>query len=156
MTLSKTENTSARSIPRRTKSGQRSHFPVICRKRSLFLPLELAQEMEVEVAGIYIGDDPIPNAFTTFALEGGNTVFINSNLLMILDEQSVRAVIAHELGHIKNNDVMHQIGVLVPQQFIRLWMLLLIVQTFGVVLLSTGVWQVVYRSLFLWASLWLL
>lgn len=110
--------------------------------------LELAQEMKVEVAGIYIGDDPIPNAFTTFALEGGNTVFINSNLLMILDEQSVRAVIAHELGHIKNNDVMHQIGVLVPQQFIRLWMLLLIVQTFGVVLLSTGVWQVIYRGLF--------
>ena len=111
--------------------------------------LELAKEMGVEVSGIYIGDDPIPNAFTTFALEGGNTVFINSNLLMILDEQSVRSVIAHELGHIKNNDVMHQIGVLIPQQFIRLWMLLLIVQTFGVVLLSTGVWQFVYRGLFL-------
>ena len=111
--------------------------------------LELAKEMNVEVSGIYIGDDPIPNAFTTFALEGGNTVFINSNLLMILDEQSVRAVIAHELGHIKNNDVMHQIGVLVPQQFIRLWMILLMVQTFGVVLLSTGVWQFVLRGIFL-------
>ena len=110
--------------------------------------LELAKEMRVEVSGIYIGENPIPNAFTTFALEEGNTVLITSNLLMILDEQSIRAVIAHELGHIKNKDVMFKRGVLVPQLFIRLWMILLIIQTFGVVLLSTGIWQFVYRCLF--------
>lgn len=109
--------------------------------------LELAQKMEVEVAGIFVGEDPVPNAFTTFALGSGNSVFINSNLLMILDEQSVRAVIAHELGHIKNKDVLYQIGVIVPQQFVRLWVLLLVVQAFGVALLSGGVFTFFTRML---------
>ena len=114
---------------------------------------ELAQKMDVNVSGIYIGDDPIPNAFTTFALGSGNSVFINSNLLMILDEQSVRAVIAHELGHIKNKDVLHQIGVTVPQQFVRLWMFLLVVQVFGVALLSSGVFPFLIRMLLLFLML---
>ena len=55
---------------------------------------------------------------------------------MILDEQSVRAVIAHELGHIKNNDVMHRDWCAGSAAVHTTMDASLIVQTFGVVLLS--------------------
>ena len=108
--------------------------------------MELAEEMDVDIKGIYVGIDPTPNAFTTFALETGNIVFINSNLLDILDAQSIRAVIAHELGHVKNKDVLHRMGILVPKQVLRLWLIMLIVQILGVLLLSFGIWDFVQRS----------
>ena len=119
----------------------------------VLLTMELAEEMDVEIKGVYVGIDPTPNAFTTFAVETGNIVFINSNLLDILDEQSIRAVIAHELGHVKNKDVLHRLGILVPKQVLRLWLIMLIIQLLGVLLLSSGAWDVVQRTTLVIVSL---
>ena len=117
------------------------------------LTMELAEQMDVEIKGVYVGIDPTPNAFTTFAVETGNIVFINSNLLDILDEQSIRAVIAHELGHVKNKDVLHRLGILVPKQVLRLWLIMLIIQLLGVLLLSSGGWDFLQRATLVIVSL---
>lgn len=108
--------------------------------------LALAQKMKVDVSGIFVGKSPQPNAFTTFSAEKGDIVFLNSNLLDIMDEESLRAVIAHELGHIKKKDVWHFIGVLIPRNIIRLWMFLFLLQYLGIVLLSSSFFIFATRS----------
>jgi heat shock protein HtpX len=59
---------------------------------------------------LYIVDTPVPNAFAV-----GNVfkkaVVVHSGLLRVLDRDEVRAVLAHELGHIANRDNAYMIAV---------------------------------------------
>ena len=65
---------------------------------------EVAQKCKVSVRTIYLMKSPIPNAFT-FSLPGiGSTVAVHSNLLDILQPDEVKAILAHEVGHISNRD----------------------------------------------------
>ena len=102
--------------------------------------MSIAKKMNVKVSSIFIGHNPIPNAFTTFAIDYGNIVFINSNLLDILDEKSIEAVIAHEIGHIKGDDVLHKIGNSLPMQVMRSWTILIVFQCIGIMFLSPSLW----------------
>jgi heat shock protein HtpX len=59
---------------------------------------------------LYIVDTPVPNAFAV-----GNVfkeaVVVHSGLLRVLDRDEVKAVLAHELGHIANRDNAYMIAV---------------------------------------------
>jgi heat shock protein HtpX len=59
---------------------------------------------------LYIVDTPVPNAFAV-----GNVfkkaVVVHSGLLRVLDRGEVKAVLAHELGHIANRDNAYMIAV---------------------------------------------
>ncbi len=61
-------------------------------------------KMEARRAGIktprlYLLDDYIPNAYSY-----GNTVVLSLGLFEILDREGILAVVAHEIGHIRNHD----------------------------------------------------
>jgi len=54
---------------------------------------------------IYIIDDPAPNAFATGRDPQHAVVAVTAGLLNIMDDNELEAVLAHELGHIKNYDI---------------------------------------------------
>ena len=109
------------------------------------MTLDLADKMKVRVDSILVGDDPIPNAFATMGMESENIVVIHSNLVEILDIPSLQTVIAHELGHLKNQDVLHKIGNKIPLLVSRYIIVFAFIQILGVALLSQTMWQFVCR-----------
>lgn len=53
--------------------------------------------------GIYEGD---PNAFATGASKSSSLVAVSTGLLQLMNRDEVEAVIAHELSHVKNGDMV--------------------------------------------------
>jgi heat shock protein HtpX len=59
-----------------------------------------------KVPDIYIIDDPAMNAFATGRDSDKATVAVTSGLLENLNRDELQGVIAHEIGHVKNRDVL--------------------------------------------------
>lgn len=55
---------------------------------------------------LYIVSDPAPNAFATGRNAKNSAVAVTSGLLQILDKNELEGVIAHELSHIGNRDML--------------------------------------------------
>jgi len=55
---------------------------------------------------IYVVDDPAPNAFATGRDEKHAVVAATTGLLQILDKTELEGVVAHELSHIGNRDML--------------------------------------------------
>jgi len=68
-----------------------------------------------KMPAVYVIDDPAPNAFATGRKSENAAVAVTSGLLKMLDRDELQGVIAHELGHIKNRDILLMLyaGVLV-------------------------------------------
>ena len=54
---------------------------------------------------VYVIDDPAPNAFATGRDPKHAHVAATSGILEIMDDRELEAVMAHELGHVKNLDI---------------------------------------------------
>lgn len=55
---------------------------------------------------LYVIEDPAPNAFATGRDEKHAVVAATTGLLAMLDRQELEGVIAHELSHVKNRDML--------------------------------------------------
>jgi len=55
---------------------------------------------------VYIIEDPSPNAFATGRNPENAVVALTTGLIKILDKQELEGVIAHELSHIGNRDIL--------------------------------------------------
>jgi heat shock protein HtpX len=55
---------------------------------------------------VYIMQDPSPNAFATGRNPRTASVAVTTGLLEIMDKREVTAVLAHEMGHVKNYDIL--------------------------------------------------
>jgi heat shock protein HtpX len=69
---------------------------------------------------IYVIDDPAPNAFATGRDKEHAVVAATTGLLRILDRSELEGVIAHELSHIGNRDILISTVVVVLVAFITL------------------------------------
>ncbi len=68
---------------------------------------ELAREADIPVPRVYMIEtrESVPNAFATGRNPEHSVIAVTSGLLS-LERDEIEAVIAHEMGHIKNRDVM--------------------------------------------------
>jgi len=55
---------------------------------------------------VYIVDDPAPNAFATGRDKNHAAVAVTSGLLQMMDKSELEGVLAHELSHIGNRDML--------------------------------------------------
>lgn len=69
---------------------------------------------------LYVIPDPVPNAFATGRNKDHSAVAVTSGLLQLLDKTELEGVIAHELAHIKNKDILLQTVIVVLVGFITL------------------------------------
>ncbi len=67
---------------------------------------ELAEKDGLPMPSLYIVDTPVPNAFATGRSPKKAVVAVTTGIKEILSPDELRAVIAHELGHIKNRDML--------------------------------------------------
>ena len=67
---------------------------------------ELTRTMRIPMPKLWLVHMPMANAFATGRSPNHASVVLTTGILRILDQDEVRGVLAHELSHIKNRDVL--------------------------------------------------
>lgn len=67
---------------------------------------ELSSKMELPMPKLWLIDSNMANAFATGRNPQHSSVAITTGIINILDKNELRGVIAHELSHIKNRDIL--------------------------------------------------
>jgi len=70
------------------------------------LVASLAAQAGIPKPRVYVVDDSTPNAFATGRNPEHAAVAVTTGILEVLDRYELEGVIAHELGHIKNRDIL--------------------------------------------------
>jgi len=66
---------------------------------------EIAQRLHITMPEVWVYDSPDPNAFATGPSKDNSMVAVSTGLLQNLKEDEVKAVLAHEMGHVYNGDM---------------------------------------------------
>jgi heat shock protein HtpX len=66
----------------------------------------LSQQADLPKPTVAVADKSLPNAFATGRSQKSATVCVTTGLMKTLSEEELEGVIAHELAHVKNRDVM--------------------------------------------------
>jgi len=66
----------------------------------------LSQQADLPKPQVALATTSVPNAFAAGRSQKSSTVCVTEGLLGTLDDEELEAVLAHELAHVKNRDVM--------------------------------------------------
>jgi heat shock protein HtpX len=67
---------------------------------------DLTQRADMPMPAIYIAPASQPNAFATGRNEHHAAVAVTQGLLQVVDESELRGVLAHEISHVRNRDIL--------------------------------------------------
>jgi heat shock protein HtpX len=67
---------------------------------------ELAQQAGIPKPRVFVIEDDSPNAFATGRNPQHAVVAVTTGIMRILSRQELKGVLAHELGHVKNRDIL--------------------------------------------------
>ncbi|QIG78641.1 zinc metalloprotease HtpX [Stakelama tenebrarum] len=67
---------------------------------------DLARRAKLPMPRVYLVDEPHPNAFATGRDPQHAAVAATTGLVQMLDREEIAAVMAHELGHVRNRDTL--------------------------------------------------
>jgi heat shock protein HtpX len=67
---------------------------------------DLTQRADMPMPAIYIAPASQPNAFATGRNEHHAAVAVTQGLLQVVDENELRGVLAHEISHVRNRDIL--------------------------------------------------
>jgi heat shock protein HtpX len=85
----------------RAKEVSRAEYPVLYR-----IVENLASKANLPMPKVYVIDSQTPNAFATGRNPEHSAVAVTTGIMNILSEDELEGVIAHELTHIKNRDIL--------------------------------------------------
>ena len=85
----------------RVKYARREDYPEVFR-----MVEEMAIQAKMPMPKIGIAQIQLPNAFAFGRGPNDGRVCVTQGILKLLDEQELRAVLGHELSHLKNRDVL--------------------------------------------------
>ncbi len=66
----------------------------------------LSQQADLPKPDVAVADSRVPNAFAAGRSQSSATVCVTTGLMRALDDEELEGVLAHELAHVKNRDVM--------------------------------------------------
>jgi len=66
----------------------------------------LSQQADLPKPKVAVADSRTPNAFATGRSQDHSAVCVTTGIMRMLDDEELEGVLAHELAHIKNRDVM--------------------------------------------------
>lgn len=81
--------------------AQRNEFPELYK-----IMEDLIGRASLPMPRLFVVETDMPNAFATGRNEKHAVVAVTTGLLRVLDKEELRGVLAHELAHIKNNDML--------------------------------------------------
>jgi heat shock protein HtpX len=67
---------------------------------------DLTERADMPMPAIYIAPASQPNAFATGRNEHHAAVAVTQGLLQVVDENELRGVLAHEISHVRNRDIL--------------------------------------------------
>jgi heat shock protein HtpX len=67
---------------------------------------DLAHDMQIPIPKLWLVQSPMANAFATGRNPRHASVVVTSGILGVLNKHEIRGVLAHELSHVKNRDIL--------------------------------------------------
>ncbi len=67
---------------------------------------KLSMKAELPMPRVYVMENPTPNAFATGRNPNHSAVAVTTGIINLLNREELEGVVAHELSHIKNRDIL--------------------------------------------------
>ena len=113
-------------------------------EKTIALVTKVADRAKIKVSKIFVYRKTVPNAFSLDLLPipflRKPYIVLNTNVLEILTDEEIEAVVAHELAHIKHGDSLFRLILSIPRLFLNLAYIFIYLQVL------TGIQNAIFQT----------